>query len=1071
MADRKFRIIFEAANLTGKAFAELNSNLKAAKVSATEVGTALTALGGALAAPFLIGVKSAAQLQDQLTRTRAIFRATEEDFKRIEKAADTMGRTTRFTATQAAEALQFMAMAGLSVNSALTALPSTLQLAEAGALDLGTAADITTNVLTAYRFEAEELARVNDVLVTAFTSSNTTLIELGEGFKFVAPIARGLNADFEDLIAAFGRLADNGIKASVAGTTLRGTLSALFNPTAEEEKLMRDLSLRIGGAGLQIKNAEGDFVGFAELIRQLEEAGLGADEALKLFGLRAGPGVAALLGVGSQSLTDFTQKLKNSEGAAEDMSDLMKTTLVGAVKELQSALDGLLRQLGNQYIPTLTKVTKGLAEFINRITETRESLGPFTEIIDTTVLSFIALAGAAGSLTLAYKFLIAPLIALLTALANVSVVAGALSLLNAGFHILVIGLAAILGPAAAVVAAIVAVGAAAYKLYRLVDAMDELNKQNKRLVETQAALDKSRAKLEEMISKARKETGLYIRDLSHLHDLMREGKIVYEETTKSFKAITDAAVASAKAEAEAQRERAKIAVENYDFRTKLEQEFAKKQLLEVQSLAAEEIITENEAADKKVQLTIYALERQKILASEYFEAASLLYAKDSEEYQAAVIEKEKADNKYFEALIKKSEESRKKAEELRKAQFETGISREREDLQTQLAELESLYAKGKQTSETYFREKAAIAEEAYNIERGALEQLIETADTEAEKIQLRGKLHSLEEKRRRDLIKAEQDQTQTEKELLQVRRDLDQTIQDAQTRKTQADITTGAYEEDPFIAQQEIEMEALRERHAEELRQLEETTVVKELEAEKQVAIRELQAAQEAEIAARTAENERELLQRRLQLAQQGANALGGIFDNLYALSGEKIKAFFILSRAAAAAEAIINAEVAATKVLAQLGAGGAALAAATRIQGYTAAALIAAQTFEGLAEGGLVGGTSPNSKADDKLIRATSGEFMQPVDSVGYYGTGIMEALRQRAIPREMLYAALQTPSIPNAFANGGPIPSGGGGVSQSIGVSVPLTVNGGPEGLGETIRTAIEDLVIEILGRELSA
>lgn len=1067
MADRKFRIIFEAANLTGKAFAKINGNLKKTQTSATEVGTALVALGSALSAPFLIGLKSAAQLQDQLARTRGIFRATEADFKRIEKAADEMGRTTRFTATQAAEALQFMAMAGLSVNEALTALPSTLQLAQAGALDLGTAADITTNILTAYRFEAEELARVNDVLVAAFTSSNTTLQELGEGFKFVAPIARGLNSDFEDLIAAFGKLADNGIKASVAGTTLRGTLSALFNPTAEEARLMDDLSRRIGGTGLQIKTQEGNFVGFAKLIEQLEDAGLRADEALKLFGLRAGPGIAALLGVGSEALKEMTTELKNSEGAAQEMSDLMKETLVGSVKELQSALDGLLRQIASQYIPKITELARGLAALINTIIDVREAMGPLTGVIDTVVLSFAALAAGAGALTLAYKFLIAPVIGLFSAIAGGTAVAGVLTAIGTALSGVVVALAALVGPALAVVAAIAAVGVAVYKLYKLVDAIAELNKQNRRLIETQAKLDESRAKLEKMISKARKETGLYIRDLSHLHALMREGKIIYDETTKAFKEIKDAAAESAKAELEAQRARAQAAVANYDFRTKLEQEFAKRQSLEVQGLAAENIITEKEAAEKRVQLSLEALERQKILASEYYAAAGILYAKDSEEYQAAVLEKEKADNKYFEALIKKVAESKKQAEELQKAQFETGITREQEDLRTQLAELEALYAQGKRTSEVYFSEKAAIAEEAYNIEREALEKLIETAATEAEQIRLRGQLHTLEEKRRRDLIRAEQDQLQTERELLQVRRDLDQTIADAQARQAQAGIAVGETE-NPLIAQQALEMEALQNRHAEELRLLEELTVAKELEAEKQIAIRELQAAQEMEIAARTADNERALLEQRRQIAQQSANAIGGIFNNLYELSGEKIKAFFILSRAAAAAEAIINAEVAATKVLAQLGAGGAALAAATRIQGYTAAALIAAQTFEGLADGGLVGGSSPNSKADDKLIWATSGEFMHPVSTVGYYGVAAMERLRNREIPREALYA----PDIPDAYANGGAIaPSGGQGGGPSVAVNVPLTVAGGPEGLGGRLREAVEELVISILNEELNA
>lgn len=1069
MAERKFRIIFEAVNLTGRVFADVNKSLKEANTSAQEVGAALTALGSAIAAPFLIGLKSAARFQDQLARTRSIFRATEDDFKRIEKAADKMGRVTRFTATQAAEALQFMAMAGLSVNDALTALPSTLQLAQAGALDLATAADITTNILTAYRFEAEELARVNDVLVTAFTSSNTTLVELGEGFKFVAPVARGLNSDFEDLIASFGKLADNGIKASVAGTTLRGTLSALFIPTKEEERLMEDLSRRIGDTGLVIKDQEGNFVGFGNLIEQLEEAGLRADEALKLFGLRAGPGIAALLGVGSQAIKDFTVELKNSEGASEEMSDTMSRTLVGAVKELQSALDGLARNVVDQYIPAITNFAKDLAALVNTLIDVREEMGPLTKVIDTALIVFGALAATVGIVTLAYKTLIAPIVALFGAIAGSSAVAGVLSAIGAALSGIVVAIAALLGPIGAVIAAVVALGAAAFKIYNLVDALKELNRQNRRLVETSAALDAARAKLEKLVVKARKETNLYIRDLGHLHQLMRDGKIVYDQTTESYREIKDAALESAKAELEAQRQRAQAAVDNYEHLSKLERELTKTRILEVRGQAAEGIITEQRAAEERVQITLFALERQKQLANEYFTAAGILYSKDTEEYQVALREKTRADNKYFEALVKKVEAAKKKAEELRKAQLTTGLAEEQENLKTQLAELEVLYDRGKRTSEAYFKEKAEIATAAYQAEKEALEELIATAEDEVAAIRLRGQLHSLEEKRRRDLIAAEQEQIKTEKELLKTRQDLDKIVQDSQERQAQAALETGGAES-PLVEQQALELEILQSRHEEELRQLQEVTVVKELEGEKQIALRELQAAQEMEIAARVAENERQLLEQRRQIAQQSASAIGGIFSNLYELSGEKIKAFFILSRAAAAAEAIINAEVAATKVIAQLGVGGTALAAAIRIQGYTAAALIAAQTFEGLAEGGLVGGLSPHSKSDDKLIRATSGEFMQPVSAVNYYGADFMELLKNRAIPREMLAGPL-VPAVANTFANGGSIGSPPPiNNRSSLAVNMPLTINGGPEGLGGRIRAEVEDLVIRILGEELS-
>lgn len=1067
MADRKYRIIFEAANLTGKAFAEINRDLKNANINATELAGAVTALGTALAAPFVIGLKSAAEFEEQLARTRSIFRATEDDFKRVRDAADEMGRTTRFTATQAAEALQFMAMAGLSVNDAITALPSTLQLAQAGALDLATAADITTNILTAYRFEAEELARVNDVLVAAFTSSNTNLVELGEGFKFVAPIARGLNSDFEDLIASFGKLADNGIKASVAGTTLRGTLSALFSPTKEEARLLQDLSNRIGGAGLQIKDQEGNFLGFGNLIEQLEQAGIRADEALELFGLRAGPGIAALLGVGSDAIKDFTQELKNSDGVAQEMSDTMENTLTGAVKELQSAMDALFRQFGDQYIPDITNFIRGLTELINNIRQLREDLGPLTKTLDTLALSVGGLLVVLGAMTLAINTVIVPIVGATKAILGLAAVQGVITGLSAAFTGLVAVLAAALGPIGAIVAAVVGLGAAIAKLVLLIKAQNQLSEANDRLRASEERLAESKARLEAMINKARKETGLYIKDLGALHKLMRDGKIVYDQTTDSFREIKDAAVEAKKAELEAQRERAKAVIENYDFLLKSEREYSKQRLLEIRGRVAEGVIAEKEGAEQSTLLTLETLETQKALAAEFLDANARLYAEDSEEYRNALLAKQRADNKYYEALIERVEEARERAAELRKVQVETGLAREQEDLKTQLSELEDLYDRGQKTTEAYFQARRQIAEDSYQAEKEALEELLAATDDEVEQIRLRTQLHSLEEQQRRALIKATKEQDQAEKDLLTVRRQLDQAIKDAQAIQAEA-IESQILSDNPLIEQQQREIDAINEKYDQEILRLEELTVAKELEGEKQIAIRELQSAREAEIAQSQFELEKSLLEQRRQLASQSASAIGGIFENLYTLSGENIKEFFLLARAAAAAEAIINAELAATKTLAELGAAGAGLAAAIRIQGYTAAAVIAAQAFQGLAGGGPVEGSSPNKKADNILIKATAGEFMQPVDSVDYYGRSFMEALRRRAIPREALFSVPEVPTIPQAFANGGSI---GTTVDnrRSNTISIPLTVNGGPDGIGQRMRSAIEDLVLNMLAEEL--
>jgi len=201
----------------------------------------LAAGGAAVVAAFSKAVGTFKEFDDTMRAVGAVSGATTEELQMLRDTAEKMGAETRFSASEAADGLRLLSMAGLSAADSIEVLPSVLQLASAGMVDLGTAADIATNVMSAFGLTVEELPRVNDVLVKTFTSTNTTLGELGEAFKLVGPIAKGLGADFEDLNAALGQLGNAGLKGSLAGTSLRGALNALFNPTKEEAKLMEEI--------------------------------------------------------------------------------------------------------------------------------------------------------------------------------------------------------------------------------------------------------------------------------------------------------------------------------------------------------------------------------------------------------------------------------------------------------------------------------------------------------------------------------------------------------------------------------------------------------------------------------------------------------------------------------------------------------------------------------------------------------------------------------------------------------------------------------------------------------------
>ena len=319
-------------------------------------------------------IKLFADFDDTMRKVKAVTKATDAEFQAMVATAKQLGSTTRYTATQSAEALAFLGMAGFEATQAMEALPNVLNLAAAGGLDLGVAADIATNILSGFGLEVSQLARVNDVLAEAFTGSNTTLTELGEGFKYVGPIAKGVGADFEDLIASMGKLGDAGIKGSLAGTTLRGVIDALFNPTREEAVLMEDLSKRIGDVGLQIKNNKGNFVGFRSLVEQLEKAGLRGEEALKLFGARAGPGMAALLQVGSKALGDFEEELNNVDDTTSKIAATQEGGIGGAFRGLASAIEGAKLQLGEAFGEGLITTIQTIAESFRDVTKAIKEL-------------------------------------------------------------------------------------------------------------------------------------------------------------------------------------------------------------------------------------------------------------------------------------------------------------------------------------------------------------------------------------------------------------------------------------------------------------------------------------------------------------------------------------------------------------------------------------------------------------------------------------------------------------------------------------------------------------------------
>jgi len=348
MAENKIEILVTAQDAQmGRAFGRMGDRMRKLGTQAGDLGRSLAVPAAALIGLAAVSLKSFASFEKQLVRAGAVSNATAEELKALETAARDMGRTTIFTATQSAEALAFLAMAGNDAQTSIEALPSVLQLAAAGSLELGQAADIVTNVMAGMQLSVEELGHANDVLVTAFTSANTNLQQLGQAFKFAGPVASAAGVGFEETAAALALMGNAGIQATMAGTSLRGAITRMLNPSKEAAGIMKDL-------GVQVLDTAGNLLPLTDIIRQFEETGLSAADAMTIFGLRAGPGMLALVSQGSDALVTLTKEMEDSGGTAKRISDAQLATFAGQMLLVKSAVESVSIELGKALAPAVT---------------------------------------------------------------------------------------------------------------------------------------------------------------------------------------------------------------------------------------------------------------------------------------------------------------------------------------------------------------------------------------------------------------------------------------------------------------------------------------------------------------------------------------------------------------------------------------------------------------------------------------------------------------------------------------------------------------------------------------------
>lgn len=300
--------------------------------------TSMLALGAAAGIALAGATRVIADFSQAMSTVRAVTGATEQQYAALTERARELGAVTRFSATQAADGMTFLARAGFNVDQVLGSIEGTLQLAQAGGLSLADAADIASNVLQGMGLQVDQTARAVDVLALSANSSNTNVRQLGDALKYVAPIASGLGVGLEETTAAIGALSDAGLQGEMAGTGLRKVMISLEKQSKQGVDLLASY-------GLSMEDVSVSANGLTPALQKLADAGITTGEAMTLFGLRGGPAFEVLVN-SIPKVERMTDVLGDAGGTAARVATIMDDNLNGAILRARSALEEMVLALG-----------------------------------------------------------------------------------------------------------------------------------------------------------------------------------------------------------------------------------------------------------------------------------------------------------------------------------------------------------------------------------------------------------------------------------------------------------------------------------------------------------------------------------------------------------------------------------------------------------------------------------------------------------------------------------------------------------------------------------------------------
>lgn len=339
---------------------------KAIKMAIGGIVTAITGIG-------TYAIKVGSDFEAGMSKVQAISGATGEEIEKLTEKAKEMGQKTKFSATESAEAFQYMAMAGWKTEDMLNGIDGIMNLAAASGEDLASVSDIVTDALTAFGLQAKDSGHFADVLAKASSNSNTNVGLMGETFKYVAPLAGSMKYSVEDTAVAIGLMANAGIKGSQAGTALRSMLTRLVKPPKEAAQALTALNI-------SAKNSDGTMKPLSQTLQELRKKFSKLSDSQKssyaasIAGQEAMSGMLAIVNASDNDFDKLTESINNADGASKEMADTMNDNVQGAFTLLKSNVESVGIKLYDKIKEPLKKLINVVSEYVSRIPEILSNL-------------------------------------------------------------------------------------------------------------------------------------------------------------------------------------------------------------------------------------------------------------------------------------------------------------------------------------------------------------------------------------------------------------------------------------------------------------------------------------------------------------------------------------------------------------------------------------------------------------------------------------------------------------------------------------------------------------------------